>query len=216
MSPSLDDSEVLDMMNTAKQNLIQFHTKKPRRKASKIKEQIAKMRPLIKEASVEQKYKMLKLLKEFHYRTVEPSEFNAFIENDEGMAEGRKPFRDLKSWADHAKSQGLKVSPSNHIDWTHDATDKEGKVRGRFVTTHVPQNSRGFIHQQGVAEKMKMGATIEPMEEDDVIPHMVKDLTGDGAPIAKLRAARDREQMKKRERSDGLPVEPKFDYLDEK
>jgi hypothetical protein len=70
----------------------------------------------------------------------------------QGVAEGRKPFRDLKSWADHAKSQGLKVSPSDHIDWTHDATDKEGKVRGRFVTTRVPQNSRGFIHQQGVAE----------------------------------------------------------------
>jgi len=53
-------------------------------------------------------------------------------------------------------------------------------------------------------------------KEDAVIPHMVKDLTGKGAPIAKLRAARDTEQMKKRERSDGLPVEPKFDYLDEK
>ena len=65
-------------------------------------------------------------------------------------------------------------------------------------------------------EKMKMGATIEPIEEDDVIPHMVKDLTK-GAPIAKLRAARDQERMKKREHSDGLPVEPKFaDYLDEK
>jgi hypothetical protein len=72
------------------------------------------------------------------------------------------------------------------------------------------------FRDQPVQEKMRMGATIEPIEEDDVIPHMVKDLTGKGAPIAKLRAARDKEQMKKRERSDGLPVEPKFDYLDEK
>ena len=55
------------------------------------------------------------------------------------------------------------------------------------------------------------------MEKDsDVIGHVAKDLAGPGAPIAKLRAARDAEQMKKRERSDGLPVEPKFDYLDEK
>jgi hypothetical protein len=53
-------------------------------------------------------------------------------------------------------------------------------------------------------------------KESDVIGHVAKDLAGDGAPIAKLRAARDSEQMKKRERSDGLPVEPKFDYLDEK
>jgi hypothetical protein len=53
-------------------------------------------------------------------------------------------------------------------------------------------------------------------KESDVIGHMAKDLSSDGAPVAKLRVARDREQMKKRERSDGLPVEPKFDYLDEK
>jgi len=53
-------------------------------------------------------------------------------------------------------------------------------------------------------------------KESDVIGHVAKDLIGKGAPIAKLRAIRDKEQMKKRERSDGLPVEPKFDYLDEK
>jgi hypothetical protein len=53
-------------------------------------------------------------------------------------------------------------------------------------------------------------------KESDVMAHVAKDLAGDGAPIAKLRAIRDKEQMKKRERSDGLPVEPKFDYLDEK
>jgi hypothetical protein len=53
-------------------------------------------------------------------------------------------------------------------------------------------------------------------KESDVIGHVAKDLSSDGAPIAKLRVARDKEQMKKRERSDGLPVEPKFDYLDEK
>jgi len=73
------------------------------------------------------------------------------------VTEGRKPFRDLKSWTDHAKSQGLKVSePSNHIDWTHDATDKQGNVRGRFVRTRVPQNSRGFIHQQDVNESREI------------------------------------------------------------
>ena len=74
MSPALDDSEVLDMMNTAKQNLIQFHTKKPRRKASDIKEHFAKMRPLLKEATVEQKYKMLKLMKEAYLNMNEDSE----------------------------------------------------------------------------------------------------------------------------------------------
>jgi hypothetical protein len=79
MSPSLDDKEVLDMMNTAKQNLIQFHTPKPRRKASKIKEQITKMRPLLKEATVEQQYKILRLMKEA-YELQEKMKMGATIE----------------------------------------------------------------------------------------------------------------------------------------
>jgi GNAT superfamily N-acetyltransferase len=465
MSPSLDDSEVLDMMNTAKQNLIQFHTKKPRRKASDIKEHLAKMRPLLKEASVEQKYKMLKLLKEFHYRSVEPTEFNAFIENDEGMAEGEQdPQSELKMINQKLKDaykrvrnnssasigwymsevkalksrreelikqlrQGVAEGSLNEyknttleqfdgLEFSFVKDDPYIKVRAFAPKTqreiaqvdfkildndglepqdlHVEERFRGQgiakimydfvkskgykIHrswsqtdagadfwdkhrgqervwEQGVAEKMKMGATIEPMEDkeksdpvvdatlkfykpvmqkaseqevdhyvekakhllqktddpvvrkklidifkegkhnpylqggiitaiaallgggainlanniqltpyqtnlmmqgilnsivpavgarmsgknwvdtlkytlaslgvgvgiatvmekdSDVIGHVAKDLAGDGAPIAKLRAARDAEQMKKRERSDGLPVEPKFDYLDEK
>jgi hypothetical protein len=203
MSPSLDDSEVLDMMNTAKQNLIQFHTKKPRRKASKIKEQIAKMRPLLREASIEQQYRMLKLLKEFSVVPPYPAfpTYDAFIENDEGVVEG-SPNADVKKQI--SKFEELALAANRAGD---DAKCKQYQQKIQALKQKM---------SQGVAEKMKMGATIEPMEEDDVIPHMVKDLTGKGAPIAKLRAARDREQMKKRERSDGLPVEPKFDYLDEK
>jgi len=72
----------------------------------------------------------------------------------QGVAEGRKPFRDLKSWANYAKSQGLKVSKSSKpLEWSYDATDKEGNVRGRFVGSNIPQNSRGFIHQQDVTEE---------------------------------------------------------------
>jgi hypothetical protein len=355
MSPSLDDKEVLDMMNTAKQNLVQFHTPKPRRKASDIKEHIAKMRPLLKEASMEQKYRMLKLLKEFHYRSVEPTEFNAFIENAEGVAEGHKEsyiivrtdregkkdvfagnfdtyeqaqkeldaclahplhtkykqkfeikrkgqqgvteafnqpyqlqwdsgeFGDYDAYTQLPDGSNLSImfnrededvysiefwrSNSQEVTGEGDAQrifatvlnaiqtflttkeqprfisftgekgeetqDKDSRVNlySRMVKRYAA--SWGYrvknVHDRGdavtfdlmrikqdVAEKMKMGATIEPMEEDDIISHMVKDLTGKGAPIAKLRAARDAEQMKKRERSDGLPIEPKFDYLDEK
>jgi hypothetical protein len=79
MSPALDDKEVLDMMNTAKQNLVQFHTPKPRRKASDIKEHIAKMRPLLKEATVEQQYKMLKLMKEAYTQTDEDLSRRGFL-----------------------------------------------------------------------------------------------------------------------------------------
>lgn len=64
MSPSLDDKEVYDMMMTAKQNLIQFHTPKPRRKASDIKEYISRIRPLLKEATTKQRMKIVILLRE--------------------------------------------------------------------------------------------------------------------------------------------------------
>ena len=52
-------------------------------------------------------------------------------------------------------------------------------------------------------------------KDDDVMAHVAKDLTK-GAPIAKLRAARDQERMKSREQDYGQPEAPKFDYLDEK
>jgi len=396
MSPSLDDKEVLDMMNTAKQNLVQFHTPKPRRKASQIKEQIAKMRPLLKEASIEQQYRMLKLLKESYYRSVKSTEFNAFMEDKEGVDEGwikntaaglalgaaalggaqAGTTTDDPSWsqgnyASHVKSdqniQQQTGSPSIRQSRISDVTGpnadgeykvtvtQNGKLASQYVTKTPPAN--WMVKEQGITEKMKMGATIEPMEdkeetdpivnatikfytpvmqkaqeqevdhyvekarhllqktddpmvrkklidifkegkhnpylqggiitaiaallgggainlanniqltpyqtnlmmqgilntivpavsarlngrnwkdtlkftlaslgvgvgiasvmekEDDVMSHVAKELTGPGAPIAKLRAARDKEQMKKRERSDGLPVEPKFDYLDEK
>jgi hypothetical protein len=62
MSPALNDKEVLDMMNIAKDNLVKFNA--PKVKARKLKEQITKIRPLIKEASIKQKITLLKLMKE--------------------------------------------------------------------------------------------------------------------------------------------------------
>jgi hypothetical protein len=63
-----------------------------------------------------------------------------------------------------------------------------------------------------------IGTSIAALTEkdSDVIGHVANDLTT-GAPIAKLRAARDAEQMKKREQDYGHPESPTFDdYLDEK
>ena len=96
------------------------------------------------------------------------------IKGEQGVAEGRVLHRDLKSWTDDAKSQGLNViKPKNDLEWTHHATDKTGKVCGKFCTTNVPQNSRGFIHKQGVAEglldkfvKPKMKFNIETAGEE--------------------------------------------------
>jgi Gene product 88 len=71
----------------------------------------------------------------------------------QGVAEGRVMYRDLKSWENAAKQQGLRVGHANgDMNYSYHATDKTGKIHGKFVTTHAPQNSRGFIHKQGVAE----------------------------------------------------------------
>ena len=63
-----------------------------------------------------------------------------------------------------------------------------------------------------------IGTSIAALTERDsnVIGHVATDLTT-GAPIAKIRAARDAEQMKNREQDYGHPESPTFDdYLDEK
>jgi hypothetical protein len=273
MSPSLDDKEVLDMMNTAKQNLVKFHTPKPRRKASQIKEHIAKMRPLMKEATVEQQYRMLKLLKEFHYRTVEPSEFNAFIEDKEKIDPVNTVIQFYEPIVNDIHKEKIDDYVDKARDLLHQTDDpavrtklidifKKGKenpyIQGGIITTVGALLAGGLlssaskmglspsqtnillqsvlntviptivsrINGKSWADTIKytlasagIGTGIAALTEkdSDVIGHMAKDLSGDGAPIAKLRAARDREQMKKRERSDGLPVAPKFDdYLDEK
>jgi hypothetical protein len=75
---------------------------------------------------------------------------------NEVMAEGsnsREKFSDLKAWAANAKQQGLRVVPANgDSDYSYWAVGKGGEVFGKFVTTHVPQNSHGYIKKQGVAE----------------------------------------------------------------
>jgi hypothetical protein len=275
MSPTLDDKEVLDMMNTAKQNLVQFHTPKPRRKASKIKEQIAKMRPLLKEASVEQQYRMLKLLKEFSAVPPYPAfpTYDAFIEDKEEI----DPVKTVIKFYEPIVNDIHKEKIDDYVDKArellHQTDDpavrtklidifKKGKenpyIQGGIITTVGALLAGGLlssasrmglspsqtnillqsvlntviptivsrINGKSWADTIKytlasagIGTGIAALteKESDVIGRMAKDLSGDGAPIAKLRAARDREQMKKRERSDGLPVTPKFDdYLDEK
>ena len=56
-------------------------------KAKKLKEQIQRMRPLIKEASIEQKYKMLKLIKE----ATQLDELNLFGKKPDTLAQKAKP-----------------------------------------------------------------------------------------------------------------------------
>jgi hypothetical protein len=274
MSPALDDKEVLDMMNTAKQNLIQFHTPKPRRKASKIKEQITKLRPLLKEATVEQKYKILKLMKEA-YELQEKMKMGATIEPIEEEKE-IDPVKTVIKFYEPIVNDIHKEKIDDYVDKARtllQQTDdpavrsklidifKKGKenpyIQGGIITTVGALLAGGLLSS---ASKMGLspsqtnillqsvlntviptlvsringkswidtlkytlasagiGTSIAALTEkdSDVIGHVANDLTT-GAPIAKLRAARDSEQMKKREQDYGHPESPTFDdYLDEK
>jgi len=60
MSLSLSDKEILDMMKIAKDNLVKFNMPKP--KGKKLKEFYRKMQPLLPNATLEQKQKLLKML----------------------------------------------------------------------------------------------------------------------------------------------------------
>ena len=272
MSPSLDDSEVLDMMNTAKQNLIQFHTPKPRRKASKIKEQITKLRPLLKEATVEQKYKILKLMKEAYAlqekmkmgATIEPIEEEKKIDPVKTVIKFYEPIvndihkEKIDDYVDKARTL-LQQTDDPAVRAKLIDIFKKGKenpyIQGGIITTVGALLAGGLLSS---ASKMGLspsqtnillqsvlntviptlvsringkswidtlkytlasagiGTSIAALTEkdSDVIGHVANDLTTD-APIAKLRAARDAEQMKKREQDYGHPEAPKFDYLDE-
>lgn len=60
MSSSLSDKEVLDMMKIAKDNLVKFNMPKP--KTRKLKEFYEKIKPLLSNATIEQKQKLLQIL----------------------------------------------------------------------------------------------------------------------------------------------------------
>jgi hypothetical protein len=62
MSSALSDQEVLQMMNTAKENLAKFNMPKP--KGRKLKEFIERIKPLLEHASLEQKVKIYNQLLE--------------------------------------------------------------------------------------------------------------------------------------------------------
>jgi cell fate (sporulation/competence/biofilm development) regulator YmcA (YheA/YmcA/DUF963 family) len=59
MSPAINDREVLDLMQKAETRMKAMSTK-----TKKLKEFVSKVRPLLKEASIQKKYQLLKLIKE--------------------------------------------------------------------------------------------------------------------------------------------------------
>jgi hypothetical protein len=89
MSQNISDDDVLAMMRLAKENLMKFHTEKP--KGRKLKEFISDMRKMIHEASPAQKVKLLKLLKEYNVRQTKKFIQRAHDE-EQGQTYGTLPY----------------------------------------------------------------------------------------------------------------------------
>ena len=154
MSPALDDKEVLDMMNTAKKNLIQFHTPKTRRKASDIKEYIERVKPLLSYASSEQKAKIYESLAKAKAKLAE-----AEIQRKESFRGRTTP--DIE----------YIVRDDNGNIIRHCKTKKEAKIWYDMITLSQEEMWEKYPHlkvNEELNELMKMGATIEPIEESNV------------------------------------------------
>ena len=206
-------------------------------KPQAIKEYIAKMRPLLKEATVAQQYKMLKLMKEAYKHTTEDLSRRGFLRG--AGAAAALGATALGSQASEVPQSQSSIEPVIIAVVTlEDGTTKtynlgtkfkSAKEAEQFLSTILDKQGLSYSldikrgYPKTVNEKMKMGATIEPIEEENnVMTNVAKDLTK-GAPIATLRAARDKERRKKRELDYGRPEAPKFDnyltvndYLNEK
>jgi hypothetical protein len=131
----------------------------------------------------------------------------------------------LNVWMQAFDSQKLGVAWIKHLmDTTAKYSNNQPQAIKEYIKKIKPMLEYATpiqkvkIYNQLLEAKQhldEMGATIEPIEEEEVMAHMANALIK-GAPIAKLRAARDQERMKKREQDYGRPQAPKFDYLDEK
>jgi len=218
-------------------HLMDITAKYSNNKPQAIKEYIAKMRPLLKEATVTQQYKMLKLMKEAYKHTTEDLSRRGFLRGAGAAAAlGATALGSQASEVPQSQSsmEPVIIAVVTLEDGTTKTYNlgtkfKSAKEAEQFVSTILDKQGLSYSldikrgYPKNVNEKMKMGATIEPIEEEnDVMTNVAKDLTK-GAPIATLRAARDKERRKKRELDYGRPEAPKFDnyltvndYLNEK
>jgi len=92
-------------------------------KAKKLKEQIQRMRPLLKEASIEQKYKMLKLIKE----ATQLDELNLFKKKADTLAQKPVATDDYHAYFNKQEPAKIKALGKvyNHPDEYYAATKKD-------------------------------------------------------------------------------------------
>ena len=162
ISPKLNDKEVLHMMNTAKENLAQFHTAKP--KGRKLKEFIQRIQPLIvsESISVDEKIPLIRMFNKVSKQLKEATK-------PEFMKTGNmKPFtasgKEVPGAVDmlerallKAKERGTKLNYDN-IDKMMQLVSKKHNLTGDklhkdFVKKHhmIPDN---WVKKQEINENI--------------------------------------------------------------
>jgi hypothetical protein len=118
MPKSLSDDQVRDLMTKAAERMQAVSQKN-----AKLKEFISRVRPLLKEASIEQKYKLLKLIKEAATAPIEAWGY-AYNNRDQRVT-WRKTFptlADAEKWARLKNATMLGNAPSKQEPSTKSAT----------------------------------------------------------------------------------------------
>lgn len=145
MPDALGDKEVMDLMRKAEARLLGSRVKK--QKATKLKEFIQRVRPMLKEASPEQKLKVLKMLKEF--------------------APGNGRDDDDKPQAEYEVYQ---CNPDDEFDWIGGPilkTDNLGTAFTVAYNAHQKYPDRAFMVYQPRLKGSRGGSGLKGYDDDE-------------------------------------------------
>lgn len=142
-------------------------------KANKLKEQIQRMRPLIKEATVEQKYKMLKLIKE----AAQLDELNLFKKKADVLAQKPLASDNYRAYFDKTQPATVKATgkiyrhPDKYLNKTkidpltvkeEDMDEDWNKVNKKDKTNGMSSKAVKAYRRENPGSKLKTAVTTKP------------------------------------------------------
>jgi hypothetical protein len=142
-------------------------------KAKKLKEQIQRMRPLIKEATVEQKYKMLKLIKE----AAQLDELNLFKKKTDALAQKPLASDNYRAYFDKTAPATVKSTgkvyrhPDEYLNKTkidpltvkeEDIDEDWNKVNRQDKTSGMSRKAVKAYRRENPGSKLKTAVTTKP------------------------------------------------------
>lgn len=130
MPNKLSDEQVMDLMNKASQRMAAVTAK-----ATKLKEFITRVRPLLRESSVEQKLKVLKLLKEF--------------------APSFDPDREYGGGEDRPEYQIYQCNPDDEFEW----------ISGPLYQAYNLDDAHGFAYKLHMQHPTKAFMIYQPSNQ---------------------------------------------------